>query len=68
MPNELNVKEISVGFTFTKNLGNYESLKVDASVVITVGENEDPEEIAAKAWANAKAQIKKGLETAKGGF
>jgi hypothetical protein len=64
----LKTKEISVGFTFTKNLGNYESLKVDASVTITVEPGDDQDAIYAKAWANTKQQIKKGLETAKGGF
>lgn len=62
------VKEVSVGFTFTKNLGNYESLKVDAGVVISVGDNENPDEVYEKAWAATKQQIKRGLDAAKGGF
>lgn len=64
----MEVQQISVGFTLTKNLGNYESLKVDAGIVIAVGENEDADEVYAKAWNSAKAQIKRGLEAAKGGF
>lgn len=64
----MQTKEISVGFTYTRNLGNYESLKVDAGVVIAVGENEDTEEVYATAWKSAKKQIKNGLEAAKGGF
>lgn len=64
----MKVKEINVGFTFTKNLGNYESLKVDAGVVITVENGEDPEVVYEKAWESAKKQIKRGLETARGGF
>jgi hypothetical protein len=62
------VKEISVGFTFTKNLGNYESLKVDAGVVVTVGPDDEPAVAYAAAWETVKKQIKRGLETAKGGF
>jgi hypothetical protein len=62
------VKEISVGFMYTKNLGNYESLKVDAGAVITVEPGEDPDAIYEKAWETARKQVKRGLETAKGGF
>lgn len=64
----MKVKEISVGFTYTKNLGNYENLKVDGEVTVSVDENEDPEEVYAKAWKLVKNQIKKGLEQARGGF
>lgn len=64
----MQMKEISVGFTYTKNLGNYESLKVDAGVVMTVDPGEDPAAVEAKAWEYAKKQIKRGLEAAKGGF
>ena len=56
-------KEIQVGFTYTKNLGNYESLKVDVSVTIAVAEGETVEDVSTKAWNAAKAQIKKGLDT-----
>lgn len=59
----MDVKEISVGFTYTKNLGNYESIKIDAGFVIAIGEGEDPEAAFAKAWTAAKAQVVKGLQT-----
>ncbi|WP_010498570.1 hypothetical protein [Paenibacillus elgii] len=62
------VKEISVGFTFTKNLGNYESLKVDAGVVMTVELGEEPDAVYAKAWEAARKQVKRGLDAGKGGF
>lgn len=64
----MKTKEVSVGFTYTKNLGNFESLKVDGGVVVSVEENENPEEVYEQAWKSVKNQIKKGLETAKGGF
>lgn len=64
----MEVKEITVGFTFTKNLGNYESLKVDAGIVVTVEAGEDPDAVYNKAWESAKKQIKRGLDAAKGGF
>ncbi|MDT2237662.1 hypothetical protein P7H19_17210 [Paenibacillus larvae] len=37
-------KEIHVAFTFTKNLGNYENLKVDAAVTMSVDPEDDVEE------------------------
>lgn len=64
----MQTKEISVGFTFTKNLGNFENLKVDAGVVITVELGDDPEELYAKAFENTKKQIRKGLDATRGGF
>lgn len=64
----MQIKEISVGFTYTKNLGNFENLKVDAGVVISIQEGEDPEEVYAKAWESVKKQVKSGLQTARGGF
>jgi hypothetical protein len=62
------VKEISVGFTYTKNLGNFESLKVDAGVVVTVDPGESEEEVYRKAWNVAKKQVTNGLAVGKGGF
>ncbi|MEV2699398.1 hypothetical protein ABNC92_03420 [Paenibacillus larvae] len=62
------VKEIHVGFTFTKNLGNYESLKVDAGITMSIDPEDDVQEVYNKAWANVKNQIKRELDTAKGGF
>lgn len=32
----MNAEKITVGYTYTKNLGNYENVKVDADVTITV--------------------------------
>ncbi|WP_077301520.1 hypothetical protein [Virgibacillus pantothenticus] len=61
-------KEIAVGYTYTKNLGNYENVKVDASVTITVEPGEDIDELYTKAYKSCKKQIKKGLEEAGGGF
>jgi hypothetical protein len=62
------VKEISVGFTCTKNLGNYESLKVDSGVVVTVDPGESEEEVYRKAWNIAKKQVTNGLAAGNGGF
>ncbi|SDD28542.1 hypothetical protein SAMN02799630_02837 [Paenibacillus sp. UNCCL117] len=57
------VKEITAGYTYTKNLGNYESLKIDGSVTITVQPGETAEEVTAKAYSVAKQQVVNGLKT-----
>lgn len=62
------LKEIQVGFTYTKNLGNFENVKVDANVRIAVEPDEDVEEVYSKAYESMRKQIKKGLATAQGGF
>lgn len=64
----MNVKEITVGYTYTKNLGNYENVKVDASVTISVEPGEDVDELYDKAYDTMKKQVKNGLSKAKGGF
>lgn len=61
-------KEIQVGYTYTKNLGNFENVKVDANVTITVEPGENIDELYTKAYKSCKKQIKKGLAEAGGGF
>lgn len=58
----MNVKEITVGYTYTKNLGNYENVKVDASVTISVTPGEDVDELYDRAYESMKKQIKNGLK------
>lgn len=57
----MNIKEITVGYTYTKNLGNYQSVKVDAAVTITVEHGQDIDELYSKAYDNMKKQVKNGL-------
>ncbi len=64
----MNVKEITVGYTYTKNLGNFENVKVDAAVTISVDPGQDADELYSKAYESMKKQIKKGLNVAQGGF
>lgn len=58
----MNAKEITVGYTYTKNLGNYENVKVDASVTISVTPGEDVDELYDRAYESIKKQIKNGLK------
>lgn len=55
------VKELSVGATFTKNLGNYQSLKVEANVTVHLETGDDPDTIYAEAWERVQEQVRKGL-------
>lgn len=57
----MNAKEITVGYTYTKNLGNFENVKVDASVTITVEPGQDLDELYNKAYNSMKKQVKNGL-------
>lgn len=63
-------KEITVGYTYTINLGNYEDVKVDADVTITVEPGQDVEVLYNEAYNSMKKQVKKGLIIAQseGGF
>lgn len=54
-------KEITVGFTYTKNLGNFENVKVDAAVTISVEPGQDVEALYDKAFESMKKQVKNGL-------
>jgi len=62
------ITQISVGFTYTKNLGIYASLSVDAHLTASVGEQDNPDEVYATAWTAVRAQVTKSLQAGKGGF
>lgn len=64
----MDAKQIQVGFTYTKNLGNYENLKVNADVTLSVDPDTDLDQEYEKAFKSMKKQVKKGLQEAQGGF
>lgn len=55
------VKQISVGASYTKNLGNFQSLKVEASIVMELLDGDDPSVVYEDAWARVQDQVRKGL-------
>ncbi|MEF7494722.1 hypothetical protein V4V34_09045 [Lysinibacillus sphaericus] len=57
----MNAKEITVGYTYTKNLGNFENVKVDAAVTISVAPGQNEDELYNKAFESMKKQVKYGL-------
>jgi hypothetical protein len=56
---EANTIWCSVGIT--KNLGNYESLRIDAGARFTVDHKADKEEAWKNLWADVQAQIEEQL-------
>ncbi|MBG9756379.1 hypothetical protein J2B92_17310 [Lysinibacillus sphaericus] len=57
----MNAKEITVGYTYTKNLGNFENVKVDAAVTISVEPGQNEDELYSKAFESMKKQVENGL-------
>ena len=51
------VKEISVNYSRTVNLGNFESVKIDIGEVVTVGPKDDAETVCAEAFARVKKEV-----------
>lgn len=56
-----NPKEITVGFTYTKNIGNYENVKADAQMTVSLDPDDDVNEVYNKSYDYVKEQIKNGL-------
>lgn len=50
---------VSIGLT--KNLGNYESLKLDAGKKQTLKDDDDPKKVWAEMWAEVEAQLEDRL-------
>lgn len=57
----MKVNQISVLVGYTKNLGNYESLRLDAGVTVEVEEGENEKKAYKKAWDLAGEQISEQL-------
>jgi hypothetical protein len=53
------IKEFSIGFSRTVNLGNYESCRIEASVTSVVSDDKDELGVAA---AEAQIELRKLLE------
>ena len=54
----MKVREVSATFAFTKNLGNYQSMRAEATVVSEVENGESEEDVFKKIFETAKAQVR----------
>ena len=65
----MKVKEISVSFKFTKNLGNYQSAAVEAGFVVEIqGGGESPDDVMTAAFEKAKDHVRTQLNQINGGL
>ena len=64
----MKVKEISVSFKFTKNLGNYQNAVYEAGLVVEVQGGDNPDEVIEAAFEKAKDSVKVQLEKISGGL
>lgn len=55
----MKITEVSGTFSFTRNLGNYQSLKAEVTVVSQVEDGEDPESVFKNIFDMAKEQVRK---------
>jgi hypothetical protein len=55
----MKVKEIFATFAFTKNLGNFQSLRAEASITVEVEEGENVLAVYEEAFATVKQQVAK---------
>jgi len=55
----MKVKEISATFAFTKNLGNYQSMRAEASITVEVEDGENVLAVYDEAFLTVKNQVAK---------
>lgn len=61
----MRVKEINVQFSFTKNLGNYESARTEAGAVIELEKEEDYTRAFKNAFDIVKKEVKNQISKVK---
>ena len=50
---------VSCSFSLTRNLGNYNSMKIEASRTTEISPSESPEDAWSRIWAEVEAEIEK---------
>jgi hypothetical protein len=53
----MKAKEVRATFSFTKNLGNFQSIRVEATVVAELEPKDTPEKAFRECWALVKEQV-----------
>ena len=62
----MQVKEGSASFAFTKNLGNYQSMRAESTVIAQVEPGEEPGEVFSKCFEMAKEQVRTQIKSGEG--
>lgn len=57
----MTVKKITVSYSYLKKLPDFENIRVDAGVTITVAPGQEVDELYDKAYDSMKKQVKNGL-------
>ena len=58
----MKIKEITVGIHITKNLGNYNSIKLDHSVTVELDDDEDIEDVRTPIYEDIEAFLEERLK------
>lgn len=53
------ITEVKLNFGYTRNMGNYESMRVDVEFKSEVGENENPLNVTSELERMAKAEVRR---------
>jgi hypothetical protein len=63
----MKITEVSASFAFTKNMGNYQTMRAESTVAAQVEPGEEPGEVSSKLFEIAKGQVKIQLKAGEGG-
>lgn len=55
----MKIKQVKISFGFTKNMGNFESMRVDVAFAADLGQGDDARQVVADLEALAKAEVKR---------
>lgn len=61
----MKIKSVKVEFSFTKNLGNYNSIKINEGLEAELSENDNLNDVREELYTNIKESIKQQLEKVK---
>ena len=62
----MKINEVSASFAFTKNMGNFQSMKGEATITAQLEHGEKVEEVFSKIFETAKIQVKSQLGSERG--
>lgn len=57
--------QITVSVGFTKNVGNFQTIRADASVTLELEPNDDPGKVFRQGWQQVAEQVKLGVQNSR---